>query len=570
MPTDQTDLSQKGRGLRSHDWLLSYRTSTTTIDGHPLDMLHDFYLPALSRAVQYDRVAGYFRSSSLAAASQGFSALVGRQGKMRLIVGADLEPADVKAILAGDRERLARRLNSELAQPAAWPQDVHNGVTLLAWMVAHDYLDVRIAFRVHGQTGEPLSLNAVDDGYVHEKWFILHDEFGQRLYGAGTLNESKTALVLNAENIDVHCDWRGGTDYQRVNQADADFEQLWAGNSPHVAVLSIPEAVRQRLITLSAQISRPLEVDGNSAAPQETPSPSALERLQFAVLKDAPYMPGGRYVGLETAPVAPWPHQAVVVRRLIESWPHLYLLCDEVGLGKTIEAGLAFRSLYLSGLAKRILVAPPASLTRQWQRQMAEKMLLSFGRALTGSQPRHEYIFPSEKGEAASSIYEPDLVIVSTGLLTRADRKQELLMAQPFDIALVDEAHAARRQNPARGVAAQPNFNQLYEAVCDQLGRKTRSLWLATATPMQIHPVEVCDLLALTNRVGAFQYDATLTLQYYDILAKIVHGQDPDQEEWEFLRRSVLAIQTQDPLLWQYLASNVINGRIRMTVSRWL
>ena len=69
-------------------------------------------------------MAGYFRSSSLAVASQGFSAFVGRQGKMRMIVGADLTPDDVKAVLSGDSERLATRLNGELESPALWPQNV--------------------------------------------------------------------------------------------------------------------------------------------------------------------------------------------------------------------------------------------------------------------------------------------------------------------------------------------------------------------------------------------------------------------------------------------------------------
>ena len=91
-----------GEGFRSRSWLLSYRTSATVIDGRPVNILHDFYVPVLGLAVRYDRVAGYFRSSSLAAASQGFSAFVGRRGTMRLIVGADLDAEDVRAILAGD------------------------------------------------------------------------------------------------------------------------------------------------------------------------------------------------------------------------------------------------------------------------------------------------------------------------------------------------------------------------------------------------------------------------------------------------------------------------------------
>ncbi|MGE5593993.1 MAG: helicase-related protein [Betaproteobacteria bacterium] len=562
--------SSEARGLRSYPWLLSYRTSSTTIDGRPVDILHDFYVPALRLAVRYDRVAGYFRSSSLAAASQGFSAFVGRQGKMRLIVGADLEPDDVRAILAGDSQRLAARLAGELEQPASWPEGVRNGVTLLAWMVAHGYLEVRVAFRVHKDTGKPLPFDSMDDGYVHEKWFVLHDEFGNRLYGTGTLNESRTALVLNAENIDVHCDWWGEVDRKRVEQAAAAFENLWEGRVPHIPVMTLPEAVRQRLVRIADEAGRPVEIDGTTAAPKVVEPPSAMERLRFAILRDAPRMPGGRFVGMETAPVAPWPHQAVVVRRLIETWPYSYLLCDEVGLGKTIEAGLAFRSLYLAGLAKRILVAAPPDLTRQWHRQMASKLLLAFGRVLTGPETRHEYIWPIQVERTATSIYEPDLVIMSAGLLAREERAKALAGARPFDIALVDEAHAARRRNPSRGSEAAPDFGNLYRSIRDRLRPKARSLWLATATPMQIHPVEVSDLLALTNRVGAFQFDPTLTEQYYDILGKLVHNEELLQHEWDFLRRAVRAVEKQDPLLWRFLEDSVIDGRIRVAVRQWL
>jgi len=562
--------SSGDKGLRSHRWLLSYKTSSTIIDGRPVDMLHDFYIPALSLAVQYDRMAGYFRSSSLAAAAQGFSTFIGRQGKMRLIVGADLEPDDVRAILDGDLQRLAARLNGELDRTGSWPRGIRNGVTLLAWMVEHEYMEVRVAFRIHKKTGEPLPFEAVDDGYVHEKWFVLRDASGNRLYGAGTLNESRTALLLNAENIDIHCDWWGETDRRRVDEAVQDFEKLWLGLVPHLPVMTLPEAVRQRLIQLAQGVDRPLEVDGTSVVPKTVEPPSPMERLRFAVLRDGPKMPGGRFVGMETAPVEPWPHQAIVVRRLIETWPYSYLLCDEVGLGKTIEAGLAFRSLYLSGLVKRILIAASASLTRQWHRQMASKVLLSFGLTRTTPEIFHEYIFPIKKSPVAASIYEPDLVILSTGLLARRERAEALNGAKPFDIALVDEAHVVRRRNPTDGAGAHPDFGNLYLSIRNFLRRQARSLWLATATPMQIHPVEICDLMALTNRVGAFQFDPALTLQYYDILSKLLHGQEPGEYEWKFLRRAVQAVRGQDPMLWDFIEKSVIDGRIRTTARQWL
>jgi hypothetical protein len=301
-------MSTEANSLRAVPWKLTYRTSTLRSDGRPIDILHDFYIPALQRSVQYDRVAGYFRSTSLAAASQGFSALVGRQGQMRLIVGAELDPDDVRAILDGSEERLAARLNAELDGAAVWPEGVRHGVELLAWMVVHGSLEVRVAFRVHLATGEPLAVDALEDGYVHMKWAVFTDAQGNRLYAAGSLNESRTALSLNAENIDVHCDWQGERDRQRVEEAAQEFEILWQNEHPALRVLTLPEAVRQRLISIVSDVMHPTEIDGSSAAPRQVSPLLALERLRFALLRDGPKLPGGRYVGMETAPITPWPH----------------------------------------------------------------------------------------------------------------------------------------------------------------------------------------------------------------------------------------------------------------------
>jgi hypothetical protein len=540
-------MSAEANGLRSVPWQLSYRTSTLRPDGRPVDILHDFYIPALQRSVRYDRVAGYFRSTSLAAASQGFSALVGRQGQMRLIVGADLDPNDVRAILHGSEERLAARLNAELDGATAWPQGVRHGVELLAWMVAPGSLEVGVAFRVHLATGEPLAVNSLQGGYVHMKWAVFTDAQGNRLYAAGSLNESRTALSLNAENLGVHCDWQGERDRQRVEEAAQEFEILWQNQHPAERVLTLPEAVRQRLISLASGVTHPTEIDGSSAAPRQVPPPSALERLRFALLRDGPKLPGGRYVGMETAPITPWPHQAVVARRLIATWPYSYLLCDEVGLGKTVEAGPAIRSLYLSGLVQRVLIFAPASLTMQWQREMASKFLLPFGRALGGSPARHAYLSPGEEERSAISIYAPDLTIVSTGLIERRERRAELDRMPAVNIALVDEAHYARRKNPTAGSQAPPEYGYLYLAIEEAIRPKARSLWLATATPMQLDAVEAADLLALTRRVGAFQYEPRLMQVYYGTLSGLTSNRPLHTSEWAFIRRAALAVEVDEP-----------------------
>ncbi|MBU4233535.1 MAG: SNF2-related protein [Desulfobacterales bacterium] len=459
--------------FREHPWRISYRTSSLTPDGKPLNILQDFYLPALRRAVAYNRVAGYFRSTSLAAASQGFSAFVTNRGQARLIVGADLVPQDVQTILeyyeqssvgaAPEADPLARILDQELGgDPEAWPEQVKNGVQLLAYLLAEGHLEIRVAFRVNAKTGEALPFDSLEDGYVHMKWGLFRDREGSRLYISGSLNESRQALTLNAENIDVHCDWKGETDRLRVEEAEQEFESLWADENPSLRVLTLPEAVKKRLIKMAEGVSRPVEIDGTSDVPLQVAPPSALEWLRFALIKDGPRLPGGIFVGMETAPVKPWPHQEVVARRVIATWPFSYLLCDEVGLGKTIEAGLIIRSLYLSGLIKRVLIAAPASLTKQWQREMATKFLLPFARTTGGAHPTHEYLLPLEYQETSGSLFSPELNILSTGLLTRQDREADLAATGNFDLTLVDEAHYIRRQNPTQGTRAEPRFTKLH------------------------------------------------------------------------------------------------------------
>ena len=75
---------------------------------------------------------------------------------------------------------------------------------------------------------------------------------------------------------------------------------------------------------------------------------------------------GGALVGEATAAVTPWPHQVRAFHRLYDQWPPRLLIADEVGLGKTIQAGLLLRQAWLAGRASRILVMAPASVCMVW------------------------------------------------------------------------------------------------------------------------------------------------------------------------------------------------------------
>ena len=72
------------------------------------------------------------------------------------------------------------------------------------------------------------------------------------------------------------------------------------------------------------------------------------------------------------------PHQIFAAHRVVSSVRRRFLLADEVGLGKTIEAGMIWQALMQRGQAKRTLIITPAGLTTQWQEEMQDKFGVHF------------------------------------------------------------------------------------------------------------------------------------------------------------------------------------------------
>ena len=107
----------------------------------------------------------------------------------------------------------------------------------------------------------------------------------------------------------------------------------------------------------------------------------AIDRrsLVWSFVREAPRLePGGARVGEATAAVTPWPHQVRAFERLYDRWPPKLLVADEVGLGKTIQAGMLLRQAWLSGRAKRILILAPKAVLGQWQIELREKFNLDW------------------------------------------------------------------------------------------------------------------------------------------------------------------------------------------------
>ena len=423
---------------------------------------------------------------------------------MRLLCGAELSPGDVEAILRGESRHGTVESAAERAMLRALERDggdldsdLEARLEILAWLVARGRLDIRVVLP-KGADGLPIP-GPDSQEYYHPKEGIFEDGAGNRLAFSGSSNESRRGWRENYEVFQVFTSWPRcvGPDSippgsHWITAVERRFESLWNGDDAGWIALRLPDAVRQRLLKRTPA-KRP------TADPLERHA-SLNERAAFRFLRHAPFMPGASRIGIETSAVTPWPHQNRVINAVVERFPRSFLFCDEVGLGKTIETGLALRQLIVTGRVRRSLILAPASVVRQWQEELWEKCALDF--------PRYEggVLIDVRGGETpitGSPWGQVDHLIASSQLAKRRDRRDEVLKPK-WDIVLLDEAHHARRREFG---TRRWRPNHLLQLLAGHGGRpglkdRARCLYLLTATPMQVDPVEVWDLLKLLGLEG--------------------------------------------------------------------
>ena len=200
----------------------------------------------------------------------------------------------------------------------------------------------------------------------------------------------------------------------------------------------------------------------------------APERFEFrlqALARRAAAMRSPAW-GLSSARIDIVPHQLRVAAAVVRRRPPRALLADEVGLGKTIEAGMVLARLLASGRASRVLVLAPVSLTAQWLVELLRRFNLPFA------------LFDEERcasievaGGERNPFEDEQCIIADLGWLAGDSRRGAQLAAAGWDLVVVDEAHHLE-WTPG---AASPAY-QLVE----RLGAQAPGLVLLTATPQQL------------------------------------------------------------------------------------
>lgn len=171
----------------------------------------------------------------------------------------------------------------------------------------------------------------------------------------------------------------------------------------------------------------------------------------------------------------PYPYQLQTCRRIINELHGRAILADEVGLGKTVEAGMVLKELMLRGLARKALILCPASLTWQWDLELREK----FGIGCVRQRTEYDW-------ERA------DVLVASLDTAKRSPHA-DIIREQHYDVLIVDEAHRLKNAKSAN-----------WRFVC---GIRRNYCLLLTATPVQNDLRELYNLVTLVapGRLGTYR-----------------------------------------------------------------
>ena len=220
------------------------------------------------------------------------------------------------------------------------------------------------------------------------------------------------------------------------------------------------------------------------------------------------------------------PHQVGAAGRILTDRIPRFVLADEVGLGKTVEAGLVFAGLRQIGLADRVLVIVPEHLSFQWLAELFHKFNSLFT-LLTGERI-------AEMGGPEAALARSPLAIVPLERLRDDPDLVDAACSVPLDLVVVDEAHHLVDDS-------------LYAAV-EPIARASFGLLLLTATPVRLDPREYFRLLGLVEPVPTASLDAFLAQlmlqeRHAQVARALLGGQDVDRAASE-----LCALEPDDPV----------------------
>ena len=405
----------------------------------------------LPNALKYDRIAGYFSSSLLEIAGEAIDTM---DGNIRIVCNSDLDVDDVQTA-----KLAAEAIKNEWcsSEPEKLPKG--NRFERLYNLLVSGKVEIRVLPRERF-------------GLIHGKAGVITMKDGTKTSFLGSINESKNGWKSNYELV-----WEDDSK-ESVEWVQEEFDILW--NDKYAVDLKNVEYIIEDI----KRISNRQEVSCEEW--RESPSVSS------ALVESSIYRKG---FGL-------WEHQKYFINKVFTD--HLkpsgarYVLADQVGLGKTVQLALSAQVMCLYG-DKPVLVLVPKTLMIQWQDELLT--LLGIPSAYWDGNKwvdeiGNEYYNDINKCPRRIGIVSQG--IISNGSSSCMELKRKLLSKQ-YECVICDESHRARRRNLGdKNNTHSPVMNNLYEFLFN-ISKKTHSMLLATATPVQMYTIEAYDLLNILS-----------------------------------------------------------------------
>ena len=234
-------------------WVMSFKEIESEIspsyNSANSDIVNDFYNKVLSESIYYDRISGFFNSTSLAVAAKGIDKFIKNNGHMRLICGAQLDEDDLKSI--NNSDDLKNIIDKKFIDDYNSIEDelIRNHVKVLGWMVANEYLEIKIGINKKSD-------GSYSNGMLHSKIGIMYDEFGDSLLFNGSVNETAYGWRNNIESLKVFFSWKTP---EYMDGDKKDFENFWDGLDPSLAIFDVPKATKNTLIEIAPKSTKELD-----------------------------------------------------------------------------------------------------------------------------------------------------------------------------------------------------------------------------------------------------------------------------------------------------------------------
>ena len=464
------------------------------------DMIAGLYEFLLQEAVRYDRTTYTFTAKGLIAAAAGTAGLIRNGGRIRLICDHTVRADILQAIHDGQihpETVLSQTHNREdllLIQPDDLSKD---HLELATWLVAQGIMEVRVAIQ--------------DPSIFHGKCGIVQDAEGNRVSFSGSMNETLSGWKYNWESLHVFNDKET---LPHLEEDEEEFQNLWNNRATGVQVISLPKLYQDYIVEHAPSSTPKLLRPKPRLKPTTAPDLSSKYWTNIQnVLREDPDSTAA------TIPATLWPHQERFRQQHVEpDTPVRRLIADEVGLGKTLQAGIVLKTRLNQGLAKKVLIIAPKAASKQWQSELMMKFAIDAPIIDANSKT----YWDGHSEPVTQPPWDTQLGIASQQWLVR-NADQFLQTCGEYDIVICDEAHRARFRDVYDDTRRQPNQ---YLRMMYQLCRKTRELLLLTATPMQMNEMELWALFGLLEPEGWNEYE----------YRRFYQEEMPDVQEWKFRR----------------------------------